>query len=160
MEKVKEIKSRYYIILGLITFTLPAFFVLFEKGEVFKEYIFYFVLFFPVVLLFDKIGNLIHKRDSRLGTAFDHNGIHFNNRLGEDFYIPWEELIIQKRISCAGLFTEFIFKNTKNSIKSNSQVIYWANENSYLELVQKYLPKNHPLHNLVLEHTEKRGIML
>jgi len=127
MEKIKEIKSRYYIVLGLFAFTLPMFSFLFDKTETFKEYVFYFLLSFPVVLLFDKIGDLVHKRDTKIGVFFDHNGIRFNNRFGKEFYISWEKLVIQKRIFCGGVFTEFIFKDINNSIKSDIQIIYWAN---------------------------------
>ena len=149
MEKVKEIKSRYYITLGLCTFTLTMFYFLFDKTATFKEHVFYFALSFLIALLFDKVGDLVHKRDTKFGVFFDHNGIRFNNRFGKEFYISWEKLVIQKRISCGGIFTEFIFKDINNSIKSNSQIIYWANENSYIELVSKYLPKDHQLYKLV-----------
>ena len=132
--------------------------LLFVKTETFKEYAFYFVLFFPIALLFDKVGDLVHKRDTKFGIFFDHNGIRFNNRFGKNFHISWEKLVIQKRISCGGVFTEFIFKDINNSIKSNGQIIYWANENSYIELVSKYLPKDHQLYKLVSEYAEKRGL--
>lgn len=96
----------------------------------------------------------------KFGVVFDHSGIRFNTRLGKEFYIPWEELVIQKRISCSGIFTEFIFKNASNTIKSNSQIIYWANENSYIELAKKYLPRNHQLYKLVSVYAQGRGLKL
>lgn len=144
--------------LGLVVFALLMFFFLFDKTETFKEYIFHFVLIFPIIVLFDKIGDFVHKRETRFGVFFDHNGIRFNNRLGKEFHISWEKLVIQKRVSCGGVFTEFIFKDASSSIKSDSQVIYWANEDSYVELVNKYLPKDHQLYKLVSEYAEKRGL--
>lgn len=158
MEKIKEIKSRYYITLGLLAFTLIFLSLLLTKTVTFKEYIFYFLLFFPLAILFDKIGDLVHKRDTKIGVFFDNNGIRFNTRFGKELYIPWEKLVIQKRISCSGFFTEFLFKDVNNSIKSDSQIIYWANENSYIELVKKYLPKDHQLYKLVSEYAEKRSL--
>lgn len=143
---------------GGVSFTLIAVFSLFDKTVAFKEYVLIFVLFFPFTMLLEKIGDIVHKRDTKNGVFFDQNGIRFTTRFGKEFQISWEKLVIQKRVSCGGIFTEFLFKDASSSIKSNGQIIYWANENSYIELVSKYLPKDHQLYKLVSEYAEKRGL--
>jgi hypothetical protein len=122
------------------------------------EFVFYYFLLTPPVLLFVNFISRIQKNEEKSGLVFSEKGIRFYNANDVEFDISWSNLVIQKRVGPNRFITEFIFKNSDYTIKSYSQLIYWPNEISYIELVKKYLSKDHDFYKMVEEHSKKRGL--